>query len=125
MLHNYPTDSNYNGIHQYYTSQSITLEANTAAEISVWVKTSNLKFARGYSQLNEEDRGAYIEVTQSVGGNTVDPFRIQAINTEKILKDNPNLDNSSNGWIKYTVYVEGCDFGESTVTLNLGLGQSD
>lgn len=125
MLHNYPTDSNYNGIHQYYTSQSITLEANTAAEISVWVKTSNLKFARGYSQLEEEDRGAYIEVTQTIGGNTVDPFRIQAINTEKILKDNPNLDNASNGWIKYTVYVEGCDFGESTVSLNLGLGQSD
>ncbi len=131
MLHNYPTDSNYNGIHQYYTSQSVTLEANTAAEISVWVKTSNLKFARGYNQLNEEDRGAYIEVAQTIGGNTVDAFKIKAINTEKILADADNADIkndkniSSNGWIKYTVYVEGCDFGESTVTLNLGLGQSD
>lgn len=127
MLHNYPTDSNYNGIHQYYTSQSITLEANTAAEISVWVKTGNLKFARGYSQLNEEDRGAYIEVNQTISGNTVDSFKIKAINTEKILADNTGLssDITNNGWIKYTVYVEACDFGESTLTLNLGLGQAD
>lgn len=123
MIHN--ADSKNNGIAQYYGSSStITLEANTAAEISLWVKTSELRFDKGYSQLNDEGRGAYIEVVQTVGGSTIDSFKITSINTEKILADNPDVDNS-NGWLKYTVYVNACDFADSTVTLNLGLGGSN
>lgn len=126
MIHNYPTNSKYNGISQYYTSQSITLEANTAAEISLWVKTSNLKFDKGYLlDSNEQDRGAYIEVTQSVASTTIDTFKIKAINTEKIIADNDDLgENESNGWLKYTIYVNACDFANSTVAIRLGLGDS-
>lgn len=128
MIHNYPSNSYYNGISQYYTSQSITLESNTAAEISVWVKTSDLKFDKGYSQLNDQDRGAFIEVVQTVSGTEIDSFLIKSINTEKILADNDIADNltvneTSNGWLKYTIYVEACDFGTSTIQLRLGLGQ--
>lgn len=138
MLHNYDNDitssgttnsSKYNGIHQYYTSQSITLEANTAAEISVWVKTSDLKFDKGYSQNEDQDRGAYIEVLQTVGGKSVDSVKIESINTEKIIADIGDDDSYGsviqNGWIKYTVYVNACDFASSTVQLRLGLGDSD
>lgn len=127
MVHNYPTNNNYNGISQYYSSQTITLEANTAAEISVWVKTSDLKFDKGYSQLDDQDRGAFIEVTQSVNGTSLDSFKIKAINTEKIIEENKNdlsAIEQSNGWLKYTVYVNACDFADSTIQLNLGLGQS-
>ena len=123
MVHNYPTDSKYNGISQYYSSQTVSLPANTAAEISVWVKTSDLKFDKGYNQIDDQDRGAFIEVVQTVGGSTLDAFKIKAINTEKILRDNPTLD-TNNGWLKYTVYVNACDFADSTISLNLGLGQS-
>lgn len=126
MVHNYPANNNYNGISQYYSSQTITLEANTAAEISVWVKTSDLKFDKGYSQLDDQDRGAFIEVNQTVNGTSLDSFKIKAINTEKILsenKDNTAIEQS-NGWLKYTVYVNACDFADSTIQLNLGLGQS-
>ncbi len=124
MVHNYSNDKYYNGIRQYYSSQTITLEANTAAEISLWVKTSDLKFDKGYSQLNEQDRGAFIEVVQTVGSSTLDAFRISAINTEKIIADNPALDSSiqSNGWLKYTVYVNACDFASSSIQINVGLG---
>lgn len=141
MLHNYDNDisssgttnsSKYNGIHQYSTSQSITLEANTAAEISVWVKTSDLKFDKGYSQLEDHDRGAYIEVLQTVGGTSIDSMKIESINTEKIIADiekDPNKSNYdsviSNGWLKYTIYVNSCDFASSTVQIRLGLGDSD
>ena len=129
MLHNYPTNRKYNGIEQHYTSQSITLEANTSAEISVWVKTADLKFDKGYFQINDENRGAYIEVTQTVASTTIDSFKIRAINTEKILSDkNLNLSEdvtNNNGWLKYTVYVNACDFASSTVTINLGLGDSN
>ena len=125
MVHNYPTNSKYNGIEQHYSSQSITLEANTAAEISLWVKTSDLKFDKGYVlDENQQDRGAYIEVTQSVASNTIDSFKIKAINTEKIIANNPALD-TNNGWLKYTIYVNACDFANSTIKINLGLGDSE
>lgn len=127
MVHNYPANNNYNGISQYYSSQTLTLEANTAAEISVWVKTSDLKFDKGYSQLDDQDRGAFIEVTQSVNGTSIDSFKIKAINTEKIIEENKSDASAieqSNGWLKYTVYVNACDFADSTIQLNLGLGQS-
>lgn len=126
MVHNYPTSSTYNGISQYYTSESITLSANTAAEISFWVKTSDLKFDKGYSQLDEQDRGAFVEVIQTVNGTAIDSFSIKSINTEKILADT-TIDTTgveSNGWLKYTVYVNSCDFADSTIQLRLGLGQS-
>ena len=135
MIHNYPTNTSnkYNGIEQHYTSNSVTLEANTAAEISVWVKTSDLKFDRGYLLkgdpmigLDQQDRGAYIEVTQSVASHTIDSFKINAINTEKIIADNQGKlgENESNGWLKYTIYINACDFANSTITINLGLGGS-
>lgn len=136
MIHNYPTRAQYNGISQTYSSVSLTLEANTAAEISVWVKTSDLKFDKGYLLHNdpvigmdEQDKGAYIEVAQSVSSNTIDTFKIKAINTQKII-DNAKDDgvdlgeNESNGWLKYTIYVNACDFANSTITIKLGLGGS-
>lgn len=128
MIHNYPTNRRYNGISQHYTSQSVTLEANTAAEISVWVKTYGLKFDKGYSQLNDENRGAYIEITQSIGSTAIDSFKIRAINTEKIIADKTlslSGEVCSNGWLKYTVYVNACDFASSTITINLGLGDEE
>lgn len=124
MVHNYPTNSYYNGISQYYSSQTLTLEAHTAAEISLWVKTSDLKFDKGYSQINDQDRGAFIEVAQTVSGTTVDSFKIKSINTEKIIKDNPGF-NTNNGWLQYTVYINACDFADSTVQIKLGLGQNE
>lgn len=123
MIHN--AESRNNGISQYYSSSTtITLQANTAAEISVWVKTSDLKFDKGYDQNADEGRGAYIEVVQTVSGSTIDSFGIKAINTEKIIANNPDIENS-NGWLQYTIYVNACDFADSTVTINLGLGGSD
>lgn len=129
MVHNYTTDGKYNGIQQYYSSTSITLEANTAAEISVWVKTSDLKFDKGYSALNEQDKGASIEVVQTVNGTTLDNFVIKNINTEKIIAgatagDADITAYESNGWLNYKIYVNACDFASSTIQLRLGLGQS-
>ncbi len=131
MVHNYATDGKYNGIHQYYSSNTITLEANTAAEISVWVKTSDIKFDKGYVALDEQDKGAFIEVVQTVNSSTVDSFVIKNINTEKIIKyaenENPKVEITaeSNGWLQYTVYVNSCDFASSTIQLRLGLGQNE
>lgn len=128
MIHNSPTDTkNNNGLHQYYTSTTVTLEAQTSAEISLWVKTSDLRFDHGtLANENEIDLGAYIEVIQTVAGTTVDDFQIKAINTEKILAGATDTTlKENNGWIQYTVYVNACDFANTTVQLRLGLGSSE
>lgn len=129
MVHNYTythTDGNDEVIHngtaqKYKSSTTVTLEANTAAEISVWVKTSNLVFNNGNTV--HQDRGAFIEVEQTVGGTALDSMKIKNIDTEKLTPADAG-DNYSNGWYKYTVYVQACDFASTTVTLSLGLGES-
>ena len=127
MLHNYATSRN--GIAQTYSSVEVELPANTAAEISVWVKTSYLRFSQGTEV--KQDRGANISVTQTVGSSTIDKFTISCINTEKLLgkgiyegKETAVVDDQYNGWLEYTVYVNACDFASSKIKLELGLGES-
>lgn len=117
MLHNYATS--HNGIAQSYSSVEIDLPANTAAEISVWVKTAYLLYGKG--EQVTQDRGANISLTQTVGSSSLDKFEISCINTEKLIKEGAE---NSNGWIKYTVYVNACDFASSKIKLELGLGET-
>ncbi|MDE7439850.1 MAG: hypothetical protein K2N23_05025, partial [Clostridia bacterium] len=123
MLHNYATS--HNGIAQYYSSVEIELPANTAAEVSVWVKTSNLFFDQGKTV--NQDRGANIAVTQTVGSSTLDKFMISCINTEKLIKEGAvkaDYAKKYNNWVQYTVYVNACDFAATKIKLELGLGET-
>ncbi len=120
MLHNYATA--HNGIAQNYSSVDISLPANTAAEVSVWVKTSGLSFHQGTEV--KQDRGANIYVTHTAGSSSLSDFAITDINTEKLIKEG-KVSDEYNGWVEYTVYINACDFASSTVSLRLGLGESD
>lgn len=105
------------GTAQYYTSAStITLEPNTAAELSVWVKTESLMFDRNGAAV-DGGLGAYISVSLTVGGNEVDTFYIGDINTASVTENN--------GWVQYKIYVQGCDFASSTLNVELGLGRAE
>jgi hypothetical protein len=118
MIHNYIDDNN-NGTEYYYTSSTtLTLEANTAAKISVWVKTSELYFAGSSGDRVQvaDSMGAYIKVDQTVGGTSLDSFYIKNINTEGVT--------DNNGWVQYNVYIQACDYAETTLTLTLGLGEN-
>lgn len=137
MLHNYRR-SYYTGTESYFTSSTtLTLQANTAAKISLWVKTSDLYFDGAEAERTkvEDERGAYIQVDTEVGGHDIDSFIIKNINTEKLnpapttgegenaVVDYANWTN--NGWVQYTVYVEASSFADTTVNLTLGLGNDD
>ncbi|MDE6373551.1 MAG: hypothetical protein K2L72_03540, partial [Clostridia bacterium] len=127
MLHNYRT-SYYTGTESYYNSSTtISLEANTACEISLWVKTDELYFDGTKAERTEvaSERGAYIKVNTQVGGNSLDSFEIKNINTQKLNPKPENGDWENNGWVQYTVYVEASKFADTTVNLTLGLGESD
>lgn len=125
MLHNSYTDGR--GTAQKYTSSTtVTLEPGTSAFFSVWVKTMDMT----YNGTSEEkgpkvdgERGAYIGVTHTVGGTTLDQMQIKNIDTEKL---NPKPENGAwenNGWVEYTVNLKGCSYASSTFTIVLGLGQ--
>lgn len=119
MIHNdYKVSGKYGTAQKFSSSTTITLQAGTYAELSLWVKTSDLKFSS-----NEQDvianRGAYIDVTQTVGGTTLDTIQVKNINTEI-----QNATNENNGWVQYKFYLQGCSYATSTVKVTLGLGQA-
>ncbi len=123
MIHNLVTSNSVVGTAQYYTSSStITLSAGTAAEVSVWVRTDNLyhyaatqtdEKADDYTKsgvLVTQRAGAYVGVTNTVGGTSLDQMQIKNINTQ-------------GKWEQYTVYVRASTFATTTFKLVLGLGQ--
>ncbi|MDE6274376.1 MAG: hypothetical protein K2L87_04950, partial [Clostridiales bacterium] len=114
MIHNRRTTNSVSGTAQYYTSSTtVTLSAGTAAEVSVWVKTQNLTY-----NFDEADatgiNGAYIGVTHTVGGTTLDQMQIKNINTKNVTENN--------GWKEYKLYVRASTFATSTFRIVLGLG---
>lgn len=114
MLHNYRTDKY--GTAAKYTSSSITLSAGTAASVSVWVKTAGLYY-------NDEtavagDRGAFIEISPSVGGSTQDSILVRNIDTQT-----QNAAGDNNGWVEYTFYIKAATYSDTTFTVILGLGR--
>ena len=110
MLHNYRT--NNMGTAARYTSQTITLSAGTAAKVSVWVKTAGLTFNDG----NDVDgnRGAFIRITNSVGGTEQDPLIVRNIDTKDVT--------DNNGWQQFTFFVRASDYATTTFSVVLGLG---
>ena len=126
MLHNqYPkeADSNtdkWSGTAAKFTSSStVTIPAGASAQFSVWVRTQDLKAP--YDQNVGQTAvgvGAYISVTNSVGGRTLDRYEVKNINTE--LMDAASL---SNEWAQYTFYIKGSSYTQTTFSVVLGLGQ--
>lgn len=110
MIHNKYSD-NFGTAQKYTSSSTITLQPGTSAQFSVWVKTSDLTNAdsNGDSQETVSDRGAYIGVTNTVSGTTLDQIQVKNIISDE--------------WRQYTFYLKGSTYAESTFTVVLGLGQ--
>ncbi|MGN0812973.1 MAG: hypothetical protein ACI4MQ_05670 [Candidatus Coproplasma sp.] len=132
MLHNYRKNY-FRGNEGYYeSSTTISLEANTTCKISLWVKTAELYCDNSKGERSEVtfNKGAYIKVDSSVGGNSLDSFTIKNINTEVLNPDTVDGDGNvtaaaeNNGWVQYTVYVQASSFATTTVSLTLGLGEN-
>ena len=121
MIHNHRTSEGVVGTGQYYTSStSVTLEAGTAAEVSLWVRTDDLTHYAAPDEDGEPvavkgNAGAYIRVNQTVGGSgsaTQAPYPAYIENI-----------NTNGEWKQYTVYLRANSYAASTFTLVLGLGQ--
>ena len=126
MIHNhYPDTTSSNtyreqGTAQKYTSTStVTVKAGSAAEFSIWVRTQDLRSSStsGAGQ-DAVDKGAYISITHSVGGKSLDAYKVENINTETM--DEGEL---SNGWKQYTFLLQGSSYTDTTFSIVLGLGQ--
>lgn len=122
MIHNdYPTLNEYNyvGTAQYYTSSStVTLKPGTAAKLTLWVKTLDLKMAsRDKEGTPAIDKGAYIQLTNTVGSKTMPVFQVKNINTQAEGVE------TNNGWKQYSFYFNSSSYADTSFTLTLGLGQ--
>ena len=119
MIHNdYNVSGKYGTAQKFASSTTITIPAGTYAELSVWVKTSDLKYSTDEQEVFE-GRGAYIDITQTIGGQTLDTLQVKNINTE--VQD---TEKTYGGWVNYTFYLQGCSYATSSVKITLGLGQS-
>ncbi len=126
MIHNeYPesdSTSTYKalGTAQKYTSSStVTVKAGTSAEFSVWVRTQDLKCSATDGSVQDAvGKGAYISVTHSVGGKSLDAYMIENINTQTM-----NASELTNGWAQYTFLLKGSSYTDTTFSVVLGLGQ--
>lgn len=110
MIHN-KRDDKWGTAQKYTSSSTVTLQPGLTAKFSVWVKTAELTYANtaGESQDVVKDRGAYIGVTNTVAGKTLDEVQIKNIKADD--------------WKEYTFYLTASDYAETTFTIVLGLGQ--
>ncbi len=123
LRNNFYNDTYKNGFgtaQKVTSSSTVTVAAGTTAKFSVWVKTYNLRTATSdYQMQYASNAGAYIRITNSIGGNSLDPLEVKNINTENI----GGLD-STNGWKQYEFYLTATTFADSSFTVVLGLGQN-
>ncbi len=123
MIHNeYPeasSNSTYKALgtgQQYTSSSTVTVKAGTSAKFSVWVKTADLKSSATDGSVQEAiEKGAFISITHSVGGKTLDAYKVENINTKNVT--------DNNGWQQYSFILKGSSFTDTTFTMVLGLGQ--
>lgn len=123
MIHNDYSNSTYTNIgtaQKFTSSSTVTVKAGTSAKFSVWVKTSDLQTATkdGADENKAVGKGAYISITNSVGGKSLDPLEIKNIDTESMS----GLE-TTNGWAQYEFLLQGSSFADTTFTIVLGLGQ--
>ncbi|MBQ7770209.1 MAG: hypothetical protein IJ373_03375, partial [Clostridia bacterium] len=131
MIHNeYPekdSSATYKalGTAQKYTSSStVTVPAGTAAQFSVWVKTQDLMMSSSDgTAVPAVGKGAYINVTHSVGSKALPVLSVSNINTEYIEEGTVADEDYSNGWVKYSFYLKGSSYSDTTFSIVLGLGQ--
>lgn len=121
MLHNTVDKTNHNGSAYKATSQSsITVKAGTSAQLSLWVKTDRLEanIPEHTDSTAVVDLGAYIQITHTVGGTTLDdPIEVKNINTAGVT--------DNNGWVQYEFYLKGSYYVDSTFNVVLGLGHGN
>ena len=119
MLHNEYSNSSYDSLgtaQKFTASSTVTVNAGTSAKFSVWVKTSNLTATNtaGETVTDIVDKGAYISITHSVGGKSLDPLTIKNINTAGVTENN--------GWVQYEFMLKGSSYADTTFSIVLGLG---
>lgn len=108
MIHNKHTDG-YGTAQKYTSGSTVTLQPGLSAKVTLSVKTDGLQSA-GLDALNY--RGAFVSVSQTVGGKAMDEVKLKNINTRGVWKD-------------YTFYVTASSYAQTTFSITLGLGQNN
>ena len=120
MLRNQHEDKNgevWGTAQKASSASTVTVNAGTSAKFSFWVKTQDLTSWNDYAQSSQPaiDKGAYVRVSNTLGGTSLDALEIKNINTEGV--------ETNNGWVQYSFVLHGSAFADSTFSITFGLGQ--
>ncbi len=104
MIHNKTSDGF--GTAQYFQSTAtLSPSHDETARVSVWVKTADIS-----TRFDDSKSGAYIKITNTVGGKDEEALVIKNIRTD-------------GAWVKYTVYLTPSDYAATQYKVILGLGE--
>ena len=120
MLRNEHKDKNseiWGTAQKISSSSTVTVNAGTSAKFSFWVKTQDLTSWNEFTQNSQPaiDKGAYVRVSNTLGGKALDALEIKNINTTGV--------EENNGWVQYSFVLHGSAFADSTFSITFGLGQ--
>ncbi len=120
MLRNQHEDKNselWGTAQKVSSSSTVTVNAGTSAKFSFWVKTQDLTSWNEFTQASQPaiDKGAYVRVSNTLGGQSLDFLEIKNINTVGVT--------DNNGWVQYSFVLHGSAFADSTFSITFGLGQ--
>ncbi len=81
MIHNATSTSKIVGTAKRYTSSStVSIPAGSSAEVSVWVKTTDLMMSDSEgTAIPAIGKGAYISLSNSVGGTSLDAYEVKNV----------------------------------------------
>ena len=120
MLRNQHEDKNsevWGTAQKVSSSSTVTVNAGTSAKFSFWVKTQDLTSWNEFTQTSQPaiDKGAFVRVSNTLGGKSLDAMEIKNINTDGV--------EENNGWVQYSFVLHGSAFADSTFSITFGLGQ--
>lgn len=95
---------------KFSSSSTVTLPAGASAQLSVWVKTANLECSATDGSVQKAiGKGAFISVSNSVGGTSLPAYEVTNIQADE--------------WTQYSFYLRGSSYTQTTFSLTLGLGR--
>ncbi len=108
MINNYNSAKEGLGTAQYYSYSAggLSILPGQTGKLELWLMTKDL-----VADVDEEmDFGAWIEISTTLGSiSDIPATRVKNINTE-------------GEWTKFTFYIEGSNFAQTTLSLKVGLG---
>ncbi|MBO5713544.1 MAG: hypothetical protein J6R88_05040 [Clostridia bacterium] len=109
MINNKSSVARQGTAQKFTSSTTLTVPQNKYGVLTVWVKTSELDTIV-VDKKSSKEYGAYVLITNSIGGNDLAPILVDNINTNE-------------EWAQINLLVKGSEINSTSYIVTLGLGK--